>query len=229
MIRLFAALALPPEIAEPLRALCSGLPGARWVNPEQFHITLRFIGEVDGRTARSAAEALAGITMPAFDLTLRGLGTFGDKRKAHSLWAGVAPTPGLERLHDKVEGALARIGLAPERRKFTPHVTLARLSGVPLDRLGAYLAHHGLFSSPTFTCDRFTLFSSFLSHSGAIYTPERIIRLDGSEDWMEREAAMWGEDDEDLDHAYGADPDSWRDRRGAVVPLQPPPRKISAA
>ncbi len=193
MVRLFVALSIPEATSLALRGLCSGLPGARWVNPEQFHITLRFIGEVDGRTARHVAEALTGIQMPSFEVALHGVGTFGDKRAARSLWAGVRPSQSLERLHEKVDGAMARLGLAPDRRKFMPHVTLARLNQPPVERLGAYLAHHALVSPPSFTCDRFVLYSSFLSHGGAIYTPERIYRLDGVDDhgWMDDEAEDW--------------------------------------
>ncbi len=196
MIRLFVALQIPDASGDSLRGLCAGVPGARWVNPEQFHITLRFIGEVDGRTARAAMEELGQITMPSFPVELHGVGTFGDKRKAHSLWAGVRPSGMLTRLHDKIDGAMARIGLPPDRRKFTPHVTLARLNNAPSERLCAYLAHHGLATPPSFTCEGFTLFSSFLSSNGAIYTPERIYRLDGSQDfsWMDQEAENWQEE-----------------------------------
>lgn len=197
MIRLFVALAMPAEIARPLQQLCSGLPGARWCNPAQFHLTLRFIGEVDGRTAHAVAEELSGVALPPFELALHGVGTFGDKRKAHSLWAGVRDNPMLERLRDKVENAVTRAGLPAERRKFAPHVTLARLGGAPVDRLGAYIAHHALFSTPAFTVDRFTLYSSFLSHGGAIYTPERVYHLgsEGDTAWMEQEAEAWEEEE----------------------------------
>lgn len=196
MIRLFVALSFPDEVRRSLAALCAGVPGARWANPEQFHLTLRFIGEIDGRTARAVSEELSSITMPNFEVSLFGVGTFGDKRKANTLWAGVRPNPALNRLQEKVDNAMLRVGLPPDRRKFTPHVTLARLNNAPFDRLGAYLSHHALYSAPPFLCDRFTLYSSFLSSSGAIYTPEHVYRLDGSAvgdegDWMADEAEEW--------------------------------------
>lgn len=196
MIRLFVALSFPDEVCRSLAALCAGVPGARWAHPEQFHLTLRFIGEVDGRIAHAISEELSGITMPNFELNLFGVGTFGDKRKANTLWAGVRPNPALNRLQEKVDNAVLRVGLPPDRRKFAPHVTLARLNNAPFDRLGAYLSHHALYSAPSFTCDRFTLYSSFLSSSGAIYTPEQVYRLDGSAvgdegDWMADEAEEW--------------------------------------
>ncbi|WP_374466831.1 RNA 2',3'-cyclic phosphodiesterase [Ferrovibrio sp.] len=196
MIRLFVALSFPDEVRRSLAALCAGVPGARWANPEQFHLTLRFIGEVDGRIAHAISEELSSITMPDFELNLFGVGTFGDKRKANTLWAGVRPNPALNRLQEKVDNAVLRVGLPPDRRKFAPHVTLARLNNAPFDRLGAYLSHHALYNAPPFTCDRFTLYSSFLSSSGAIYTPEHVYRLDGRAvgdegDWMADEAEEW--------------------------------------
>ena len=197
MIRLFVALSSPDEVRRSLATLCAGVPGARWSKPEQFHLTLRFIGEVDGRMAHTIAEELSGIMMPSFELNLFGVGTFGDRRKTHSLWAGVRPHPSLNRLQDKVDNACLRAGLTPDRRKFAPHVTLARLNNAPVDRLGAFLSHHALYEAPSFLCDRFVLYSSFLSSSGAIYTPERIYRLDGltaedgEDDWMADEADHW--------------------------------------
>lgn len=197
MIRLFVAIGFPDEVRRSLASLCAGVPGARWANPEQFHLTLRFIGEVDGRTAHTVAEELGSITMPNFEISLFGVGTFGDKRKTHSLWAGVRPNPALNRLQEKVDNAVLRAGLPQDRRKFAPHVTLARLNNAPVDRLGAFLSHHALYTAPTFLCDRFVLYSSFLSSSGAIYTPERVYRLDGTEgdddeeDWMSAEADHW--------------------------------------
>lgn len=181
MIRLFVALRFPDEVRRSLAALCAGVPGARWSNPDQFHLTLRFIGEVDGRTARAIGEELGSIVVPSFDLQLFGVGTFGDKRKANSLWAGVRPPPTLNRLQDKVDNAVLRAGLPPDRRKFMPHVTLARLNNAPFERVGAFLSHHALYSAPDCHIDRFVLYSSFLSSSGAIYTPEHVYRVDGSE------------------------------------------------
>jgi len=197
MMRLFVALSLPDATSDMLGSLGFGLPGARWISSDRFHITLRFIGEVDGRTARNVSEELAGITMPSFWIDLHGVGTFGDKRKVHSLWAGVRSNPMLTRLHDKIDGAVARVGLAPDRRKFTPHVTLARLSNPPADRLCGYLAHHALVSPPGFLCESFVLYSSFLSANGSIYTPEHVYRLDGADDhaWMAQEAENWAEDE----------------------------------
>ena len=150
MIRLFVALSFPDAVRNSLATLCAGVPGARWSKPEQFHLTLRFIGEVDGRVAHAIAEELSSVVMPSFELSLFGVGTFGDKRKTHSLWAGVRPHPSLNRLQDKVDNACLRAGLAPDRRKFAPHVTLARLNTAAVDRLGGFLSHHSLYLPPQF-------------------------------------------------------------------------------
>jgi len=177
-MRLFVALTLPEPLLDQLSDLERGLPGARWLPAESLHLTLRFIGEVDGAQARDIDEALAAIRMPAFELTLAGVGRFGDGRKARALWAGVAANAELGRLRDKVGQALIRAGLAPERRRFKPHVTLARFNGNPGAKLQAYLADHALFRSDTVTVESFTLYSSFLSASGAIYRAEAEYELE---------------------------------------------------
>src|SRR5690606_23531089 len=108
MIRLFVALNFPDEVRRSLATLCAGVPGARWSKPEQFHRTLRFIGEMDGRMAHGFAGELSSVFMPSFELNLFGVGSFGDKRKTHSLWACVRPHPSLTRLHEKVDNACLR-------------------------------------------------------------------------------------------------------------------------
>ena len=175
-MRLFVAITLPEAVREILAGLANGLPGARWVPPENLHLTLRFIGEVDGHQARDVDEALSAIRMPGFALSLSGVGNFGDGRKLRVLWAGVDPNPELGRLHDKVEQSLIRAGLEPDARKFKPHVTLARFKPgngpKPGPKLQDFLSRHALYRSETFPVERFTLYSSFLSSSGSIYTPE---------------------------------------------------------
>lgn len=171
-MRLFVALTLPERLREELSDLELGMPGARWVAEQNLHLTLRFIGAVDGAEAHDIDELLAGVRMPAFTISLGGLGFFGDKRKPRALWASVAPNGELIRLRDKVEQAVVRAGQAPQGRKFKPHVTLARFSANPGPKLQSFLTEHALYRSEAFTVDRFTLFSSFLSASGAIYRPE---------------------------------------------------------
>ncbi|MGF1628888.1 MAG: RNA 2',3'-cyclic phosphodiesterase [Kiloniellaceae bacterium] len=177
-MRLFVALSLPEFLRSRLCGLCSGLPGARWVAPENMHLTLRFIGEVDGRDAEDIDAALTGIRFPRFPLILSGVGEFGGGRRLRSVWVGVENNEMLERLQAKVEQAVQRAGQSPERRKFKPHVTLARFKSHPGNRLESYFAERSLFRSEPFEVSEFTLYSSFLAHEGAIYAPEAVYPLD---------------------------------------------------
>src|SRR5215469_4333408 len=126
MPRLFTALEIPPEIGQSLAMLRGGLPGARWVEPENYHLTLRFIGDVDGAVARDIASLLGSVTRRQFNLRRGGLSSFGG-RKPRAVVAAVEPSPPLLELQSEHERLLQRIGLEPEGRKYTPHVTLARL------------------------------------------------------------------------------------------------------
>lgn len=188
MPRLFVAIDVPDDVRGQLEALCSGVPGARWVGTDQLHLTLRFIGEVDGALFRDVMEGLGDVEVPAFDLALKGVGHFPPRGHAKVLWAGITPNPALKRLRDKVEGALVRLGLDPEERKFSPHITLARFrNGAPHRHLGGYLAEHSLFATPSFPVTAFHLYSSQLSSSGAIHTVEASYPLIGAplHDWEE--------------------------------------------
>jgi 2'-5' RNA ligase len=170
------ALPLPEAVRERLVTLQGGVPGARWAGQEQMHLTLRFIGEVDGHVAHDVDDALAGIRAPAFTIELAGVGEFGGKTP-RALWAGVRPNEALLHLQKKVETALQRIGLPPESRKFSAHVTLARMKGAPQEKIVQFLTHHALFASGPFAAKDFVLFSSHLSHGGSIYHPERVYPL----------------------------------------------------
>jgi len=171
-MRLFAALSIPDEVAQTLLLLQGGVPGARWQSREQLHLTLRFIGEVDGRQASKIDDTLAAIAAPGFALELYGVGTFGG-RDPQQLWAGVRANDALMHLQRKIETALQRIGLAPEPRKFTPHVTLARLKASPRGKVMDYLSDHALYASAPFDVGAFELFKSTLTPNGSLYTAER--------------------------------------------------------
>jgi 2'-5' RNA ligase len=148
------------------------VPGARWVEPANLHLTLRFIGEADGALFQDIGEALAEVEAAPFELRVRGVGKFGQRRRVRQLWAGVEAGPLLDQLQRRVEAGLAALGLEPERRKFHAHVTLARLKAAPLERVGAFLATHNLFASEPFAVDSFALFSSLLSRNSAVYRAE---------------------------------------------------------
>jgi 2'-5' RNA ligase len=165
MLRLFVGIALPPELKLRLSLLCAGLPGARWVDPGNYHLTLRFIGEVDEGMASDIDAALAQIRAPRFEVALAEIGHWGKRM----LWVGVERNPALLQLHDKVESALIRLGLQPEERRYAPHVTLARLKGTTEGRLQTYLTEHAPFRAAPFPVEHFSLVASYLTKSGAIY------------------------------------------------------------
>lgn len=177
MMRLFVALALPDVVAEGLILLQGGIPGARWSTREQLHLTLRFIGEVDGRDAQAIDDALASIRAPRFTLELKGVGEFGGKNP-RALWAGVRDGAPVEHLQRKVESAVQRVGVAPEERKFSAHVTLARLRAAQRDRIITFLASHALYASGPFEVNGFILYSSTLTPNGSLYRAERSYRLE---------------------------------------------------
>ena len=168
-MRLFVGVPLPAEVRKSLANLCSGVPGARWVDTGTIHITLRFIGEVDAIQAEDIDAALSDVRQPAFELALGGVGCFASGRKVRAVWAGVVKSDGLAHLRDKVESAIVRAGFEPERRKFRPHVTLARFRNTTSARVAPYLETHNAFAAGPFPVDRFDLLRSHLSHAGARY------------------------------------------------------------
>ncbi len=176
-MRLFVAIELPADVRDGLSRLCADVPGARWVEPEQMHLTLRFIGEVDGLVQREVAAALECVRAQPFTLSLAGVGHFPPRGVPRVLWAGVERSDALAALHERVERALVRAGVEPERRRFAPHVTLARLRGTPTRAVGSFLVAHGLYRSPPFAVDAFHLFSSKLTAKRAIHRIEETFPL----------------------------------------------------
>ncbi|MBT5945041.1 MAG: RNA 2',3'-cyclic phosphodiesterase [Rhodospirillaceae bacterium] len=172
MIRLFVGISLPEILSERLTGLRGQIPGARWVPPENHHITLRFIGEVDEETAADLDAALARIDAPPFEVAMSGVGHFESRGLVRALWVGVERDPALDHLQARVETACQRAGLAPEGRKFHPHVTLARCRDTRTARIAGFLADHGGFRAPPFPVGSFALYSSILGRGGAIYTRE---------------------------------------------------------
>lgn len=179
MIRLFTAIELPGDIRRRLAAMAGGVPSARWVAEENLHLTLRFIGEVPEDRLDDITTALAAVRGAPFSITLSGVGHFESRRRARVLWAGVEPNTELAALHDRVESALVRAGLEPEGRKFSAHVTLARLNGVPAKKVVDWLAAGAAFSTQPIAVGHFTLLSSFLSRGGAIYSTVQEFPLRG--------------------------------------------------
>jgi len=178
MLRLFVGIEFPPELKLELSLLCSGVPGARWVDPGNLHLTLRFIGEITEDLAADVDEALAELKARRFTLQLAGTGVFGGN-KPHALWVGVERHPDLVRLRDKIEQALIRTGLAPEQRRFAPHVTLARLRDPVLDALGHFLATHAQFRAAPLPVEHFSLIASFPTKAGSVYEDQADYPLTG--------------------------------------------------
>jgi RNA 2',3'-cyclic 3'-phosphodiesterase len=165
MLRLFVGIALPPELKLRLSLLCAGVPGARWVDPGNYHLTLRFIGEVDEGVASDIDAALLQIRAPRFEVTVAGVGRFRDRM----LWVGVDKSPPLFHLRDKVESALVRLGLEAETRRYAPHISLARLRNASEAKVLSFLQEHALFRAEAFAVDHYSLIASYLTKSGAIY------------------------------------------------------------
>jgi 2'-5' RNA ligase len=171
MPRLFTAFEIPSALGFELSLKRGGLSGARWVEPSDYHVTLRFIGDIDHALARDIDGLLTGIRSAPINITLDGLMSFGGD-KPRILAARVKPSPALSELQAEQERLLRRVGLAPEARKYTPHVTLARLRGTSAGELARFMEVSGLFQSRSFTANRFALYSSKDSVGGGPYVVE---------------------------------------------------------
>lgn len=165
MPRLFVAIDLPRDLKLKLSLLCAGVPRARLVDPENFHLTLRFIGEVNDSATNAIAAALMRVEAPRFALTLAGAGHFGRR----TLWVGVEQCPALMYLQREIESALQGAGLTPDAERYFPHIKLARLRSRSGQTLRTFLNENGLFRAEAFAIERFTLMESHLIKGGAVY------------------------------------------------------------
>jgi 2'-5' RNA ligase len=168
MHRLFVALRPPPAMRESLLALRMGLPGARWQDDAQLHLTLRFLGKIDRPQAEDVAAALGSVDGPAPEIALAGVGTFDDRGAVHTLWAGIVRNDALKSLHNRVERALHRVGVAPDPRAFHPHITVARFGRHAPD-VAPFLASHAGLASGSTRVDHMLLYESLLGGEGAHY------------------------------------------------------------
>lgn len=172
MPRLFTGLEIPPEIAAELSTYRGGLPGARWIDPENYHITLRFVGDVDHAVARDVSSLLDGVRRRGpLTVTFDQLDSFGGGRP-RAVFARAVPTSDLQELQAEQERLVRRVGLPAEKRKFLPHVTLARLRDASALDVAGYIATRGQFPKLSFTAERFVLFSSRNSVGGGPYVVE---------------------------------------------------------
>jgi len=179
MYRLFVAIDLPEQVKNSIREICSGLPEARWVDVKQLHLTLRFIGDADDGLFAAIKESLAGVSENAFSLTLQGVGCFPPKKAPRVLWVGINRNDTLIRLADKVEQSLTGVGLQPEQRSFSPHITIARFRDISPHKAADYLAKNTVFKTEAFPVEEFYLYSSALTQKGAVHRREATYPLKG--------------------------------------------------
>jgi 2'-5' RNA ligase len=180
MSRLFVAIDLPDEVKKRIAAISGNLPGARWVPGEQLHLTLRFIGDVDVATFKAVKTALTQVSTQPFSLQLRGVGHFPPGKQPRVLWVGMEESRPLLELQERVEAALITAGIAPDERRFSPHITIARLKETPVPLVVAFEELHCAFLAGPFHGDTFHLYASTLTRDGAIHTREASYRVTGA-------------------------------------------------
>lgn len=178
-MRLFVAIDLPEKVKEEVAGLAGSLPGGRWVPMEQLHLTLRFIGEVDEAQFQEIKSALTLVEGRAFPLALKGVGHFPSGKHPRVLWIGLEANELLPELYQRVESALAAAGISPEERRFSPHITIARLKETPATAVAAFEERHAPFQAGPFPVAEFHLYSSALTREGAIHTREATYPLAG--------------------------------------------------
>ena len=180
MYRLFVAIDLPEDVKNAVADIGRELPGARRVPREQLHLTLRFIGEVGEETFKAVRSALAGIKDAPFPLKLRGVGHFPPGRHPRVLWVGLEGSAPLLALQEEVELALIEAGIPPEERKFSPHLTLARLKETPVAKVAGLEERYREFGAGPFPVTEFHLYASTLNREGAVHKREATYRLPGN-------------------------------------------------
>lgn len=178
MLRLFTALDPPAAIKQQLLLLRRSMPGARWQNADQMHITVKFIGEVENGLLPEIKEALASIKVDSLTLSFDSVDYFGSNRYPRTLYAKISPNPELTKLNKQIKNALSEIDIKTERQKFKPHITLARLKQTSYQSVGQFIQQEALFKTDGFKVDEFHLFSSKLHPEGSQYFIEDSFPLD---------------------------------------------------
>lgn len=170
MIRLFIAIDVPNDVRILMCGMGATIPGARTVPTEQLHLTLKFIGDVENSLLPDIQSTLSTIGKAPFTMCLKGAGHFPPRGNPKVLWVGISPVTEVTALRNSVEKSLANIGIPREKRKFSPHITLARLKNSPLNRVMQFLEGNSFFETPTFTVNEFCLYASTLTPRGAVHT-----------------------------------------------------------
>lgn len=178
MLRLFIALKLDPSIIEQLQNICFGIKNARWLPSDQIHVTVRFIGNCDESLFYDIQSSLDTVSIPAFDLTIKGVGHFPPRGNPRILWAGLQPSQGLPNLYHAVDKCLNNLGISADRKKFHPHITLARFKGrTSPAAIIPFLTQNSLFKIEPFKVTKFHLYSSILRQKGALHRIEESYNL----------------------------------------------------
>jgi RNA 2',3'-cyclic 3'-phosphodiesterase len=178
MQRLFVAINLPDAVKNTLGALCTNVPGAKWVKHPQMHLTLRFIGDVDDQQSEAIKSGLDSLQAAPFEMRLEGVGQFPARGKPRVLWVGVKAPPVLSDLQQQVNTTLDRVSLTPEDHPFSPHITLARFkTPPPQDNMRQFFTKNADFKTEPFRVETFILFSSELRSEGAVYRKEGVYSL----------------------------------------------------
>ncbi|MDG5815482.1 RNA 2',3'-cyclic phosphodiesterase [Chitinispirillales bacterium ANBcel5] len=172
MPRLFVAIDLPEDIKDQLIETYHAIPGAKWIDEKQLHLTLRFIGDVQNDIADRIHLSLKSVSSSSFSMALKGVGYFPPKRHPRVLWFGIAENPELLQFQAKIDKVITEAGIAPEGRKYSPHITVARLNKSPLERIVNFISANSLFSTDSFTVTEFHLYSSTLGKEGAHHIKE---------------------------------------------------------
>jgi 2'-5' RNA ligase len=189
MPRLFTAIEIPLAVRLHLSLVRAPLAGAKWIEPDNMHITLRFVGDIDGRTADELVSFLAGVRARPFPVTIAGVGAFGG-RDPRVLWAGVQAGEPLDALYRANDRAARAAGLEPEGRAFKPHVTLARMRGGRQQAVARFLGENGGLRTQPFTATRFVLLSARPGSGGGPYVVEAEFPFEGSEPFDEAEERL---------------------------------------
>lgn len=178
MIRLFIAIDIPEAFREEVQGMGRSIANTKPVALDQLHLTLKFIGEVEGSRLLDIEDVLKEISSSKFQLCLKGVGTFPPRGMPRIVWVGVNPLKNITALRNTIERNLVKIDIARSKKKYIPHLTIARLKNSPLHHLQRFLAANALMESPDFWVESFSLYKSQLTPGGVIHTPIRSYALD---------------------------------------------------
>ena len=177
MIRVFIGLDLPEDIKRSLGLLKSSVRGAKWVPLENLHITIRFIGEVPENILQNIKEELREISFYNFKVKFKDIGHFSAKSTPKVIWVGLDPLEEIMELREKIDEALTKANIPLEKKKYIPHVTLARLKGSKFPEVAEYLQQGMGFFTREFEIGEMILYSSKQKEEGSVYSVEEIFKF----------------------------------------------------